>query len=257
MLGPARAPPFGQYPVVGLNSVVREPHELSARADVGSCLGTSFRSVPGHGTYFRGSGTTGVGCLQGQMLGPARAPPFVRCLQGQMLGPTRAPHFGQYPVTRPDSVVREPQELSAMADVWSCSGTSYGWLGFSIGLTYVQLCIVHGEAWFPGKFYPGQQTLLPGKFYPGQQALLPGKFYPGQAWFPGKFYPGQQALFSGKFNPGHGEVQPRSTSIFPGEVPPGSSMSSDAEVTGCSVIRLELGFRGPGYPDCLVRPWLE
>ncbi|GMN48481.1 hypothetical protein TIFTF001_017651 [Ficus carica] len=83
------------------------------------------------------------------------------------------------------------------------------------------------------------------------------------------FYLGQQALFSGKFNPGHGEVllgstsivpgevQPGSRSMVPGEVLPGSSMSSDAEVVGCSVIRLELGFRGPGYPGCFARPWLE
>ncbi|GMN72309.1 hypothetical protein TIFTF001_053536 [Ficus carica] len=109
MLGPARAPPFGQYPVMGPNSVVRENHRR-------------------------------VGCLQGQMLGPARAPPFVStrswdltpwlgnhrsCLQGQMLGLARAPPFGQYPVIGPDSVVRKPQELSARADVGSCSGTSF------------------------------------------------------------------------------------------------------------------------------------
>ncbi|GMN75548.1 hypothetical protein TIFTF001_056704, partial [Ficus carica] len=34
-------------------------------------------------------------------------------------------------------------------------------------------------------------------------------------------------------------------------------MSSDAEVAGCSMIRLELGSRGPGYPGCFARPWLE
>ncbi|GMN71422.1 hypothetical protein TIFTF001_054091 [Ficus carica] len=34
-------------------------------------------------------------------------------------------------------------------------------------------------------------------------------------------------------------------------------MSSDAEVAGCSMIRLELGSRGPGYPCCFARPWLE
>ncbi|GMN75775.1 hypothetical protein TIFTF001_056276 [Ficus carica] len=34
-------------------------------------------------------------------------------------------------------------------------------------------------------------------------------------------------------------------------------MSSDAEVVGCSMIWLELGSRGPGYPGCFARPWLE
>ncbi|GMN71379.1 hypothetical protein TIFTF001_052659 [Ficus carica] len=34
-------------------------------------------------------------------------------------------------------------------------------------------------------------------------------------------------------------------------------MFSDAEVAGCSMIRLELGSRGPGYPGCFARPWLE
>ncbi|GMN71502.1 hypothetical protein TIFTF001_055538 [Ficus carica] len=34
-------------------------------------------------------------------------------------------------------------------------------------------------------------------------------------------------------------------------------MSSDAEVAGCSMIRWELGSRGPGYPGCFARPWLE
>ncbi|GMN48480.1 hypothetical protein TIFTF001_017651, partial [Ficus carica] len=57
MLGPARAPPFGQYPIMGPNSV-----ELSTRVDVGSCSGTSFRSVPSHGTRLRGPGTIGVVC---------------------------------------------------------------------------------------------------------------------------------------------------------------------------------------------------
>ncbi|GMN75621.1 hypothetical protein TIFTF001_056711 [Ficus carica] len=33
-------------------------------------------------------------------------------------------------------------------------------------------------------------------------------------------------------------------------------MTSDAEVAGCSMIQLELGSRGPGYPGCFARPWL-
>ncbi|GMN75218.1 hypothetical protein TIFTF001_056748, partial [Ficus carica] len=61
----------------------------------------------------------------------------------------------------------------------------------------------------------------------------------------GKFYPGQQAWYLGKFYPGHGEVLP------------GTTMPSDAEVAGCSMIRLELGSRGQGYPSCFARPWLE
>ncbi|GMN47902.1 hypothetical protein TIFTF001_017078 [Ficus carica] len=32
---------------------------------------------------------------------------------------------------------------------------------------------------------------------------------------------------------------------------------SDAEVSGCFAIRLELGCRGLGNPGCLARPWLE
>ncbi|GMN71378.1 hypothetical protein TIFTF001_052658 [Ficus carica] len=34
-------------------------------------------------------------------------------------------------------------------------------------------------------------------------------------------------------------------------------MSSDAEVAGCSMIRLELGSRGRGYPGCFARPLLQ
>ncbi|GMN34610.1 hypothetical protein TIFTF001_004779 [Ficus carica] len=150
IMGPARAPPFGQYPVMGPDSVVREPQELSIMADVGL------------------SAMADVGSCSGQMLGSARAPPFgqysvmgpdsmvrepqelsaradvglsamadVGSCSGtsfrSMLGPARAPPFGQYLVMGPDSMVREPQELSARADVGlsaradvgSCSGTSF------------------------------------------------------------------------------------------------------------------------------------
>ncbi|GMN55708.1 hypothetical protein TIFTF001_024833 [Ficus carica] len=88
MLGPARAPPFGQCPVMGPNSVVREPQELG---------------------------------VQGQMLGPARAPPFgqypVMGPDSVMLGPARAPPFGQCSIMRPNSVVREPHELGVQGQM--------------------------------------------------------------------------------------------------------------------------------------------
>ncbi|GMN50978.1 hypothetical protein TIFTF001_020124 [Ficus carica] len=77
ILGPARAPPFGQCSVVGPYFVVREPHEL--------------------------------GGLQGQILSPAWAPPF-----DLILGPDYAPPFDQCPVVGPYSVVREPHELGGL-----------------------------------------------------------------------------------------------------------------------------------------------
>ncbi|GMN61758.1 hypothetical protein TIFTF001_030841 [Ficus carica] len=165
MLGPARAPLFGQCSVTGPDSVVREPQEL------GVCKGRCW-------------------VLLGHLL--------------SMLAPARAPPFGRYPVMGPDSVVREPQELSARADVWSCSGTSYGWLGFSIGLTQVQL-------WSA----PSMGTFLSGLRRGGtvHRRWWSFNIIPGETWFPGKFYPG------------YGEV-PTGSSMVPGEVLPGSRGSA-------------------------------
>ncbi|GMN74728.1 hypothetical protein TIFTF001_053211 [Ficus carica] len=115
-------------------------------------------------------------------------------------------------------------------------------------LGHFQFC----STWVTGKFYLGQQAWYLGKFYPGHGEVLPGStsMVPDGTWgsstrVTGKFYPGQQAWYLGKFYPGHGEVLPVTT------------MSSDAEVAGCSMIRLELGSRGPVYPGCFARPWLE
>ncbi|GMN74365.1 hypothetical protein TIFTF001_055794 [Ficus carica] len=91
--------------------------------------------------------------------------------------------------------------------------------------------------------------MVPGEVLPGSRgsSTLVNKHgtWGSSTRVTGKFYPGQQACYLGKFYPGHGEVLP------------GTTMSSDAEVAGCSMIRLELGSRGPGYPGCFARPWLE
>ncbi|GMN52757.1 hypothetical protein TIFTF001_021891 [Ficus carica] len=116
ILGPARAPFFDQCSIMGPYSVVQEPQELgqgqilswvllghllssvpgrgtllcgprttgvggSARADLGSCSSTSFRSVSGRETLFHGPRTAEVGgsARADLILGPAQAPPFGQC----------------------------------------------------------------------------------------------------------------------------------------------------------------------------------
>ncbi|GMN31140.1 hypothetical protein TIFTF001_044552 [Ficus carica] len=118
---------------------------------------------------------------------------------------------------------------------------SYGWLGFSLELTQVQLWSVsHGNE-------PHFSPVVREPLEFGVWCLRVNKHGTrgSSTWVTGKFYPGQQAWYLGKFYPGHGVVLP------------GTTISSDAEVAGCSMIRLELGSRGPGYPGCFARPWLE
>ncbi|GMN63874.1 hypothetical protein TIFTF001_032963 [Ficus carica] len=43
---------------------------------------------------------------------------LVRCLRGQIVGPVRAPPFGQCPVIRHNSVVRETQEFVYKGRCW-------------------------------------------------------------------------------------------------------------------------------------------
>ncbi|GMN72017.1 hypothetical protein TIFTF001_054181 [Ficus carica] len=253
MLGHARAPPFVKYSVMGPDFVVREPQELFARADVrlfaradiGSCSSTSFRSILGHGTWFRGPETIGVVCkcrfwvllghlfsvstrswdmtpwsgnhrsrLQGQMLGCLQGQ--MSCLQGQILGPARAPPFGQYPVIGPNSVVREPQELSTRADVWLGHLLWLAWIFHWIDPSPTLVGVQHGDL---------SQWSAKGKNSTPEVVVIQHSSRGSSTRVTGKFYPGQQALFPRKFNPGHGEVLPGS-SMVPEEVLPGSRGSS-------------------------------
>ncbi|GMN48600.1 hypothetical protein TIFTF001_017759, partial [Ficus carica] len=78
---------------------------MSAKTESGSCSGTSCQSLFGHGTLLRGSGTTEVGGVLRQIMGPAREPPVGRC-----------------PIIGPCSVVQRPQELGGPnSKVWGPS----------------------------------------------------------------------------------------------------------------------------------------
>ncbi|GMN75007.1 hypothetical protein TIFTF001_054497 [Ficus carica] len=217
-----------------------------------------FWSVPGHGTSLRGSGTTEAGGLLGQMSG----------------GPAQVASYGwlgnlwSLVSAGADFILGPAWALPILVGAWSWdltpwSGNSRSWWyaradvrwsysGCLVRLARVFL-VIHPSPTLVGIPWQGASFLLHGPGTSGVRRLqgqisswvLLGHFQFCSTWVTGKFYPGQQAWYLGKFYPGHGEVLP------------GTTMSSDAEVAGCSMIRLELGSRGPGYPGYFARPWLE
>ncbi|GMN46321.1 hypothetical protein TIFTF001_015498 [Ficus carica] len=184
MLGPVRAPPFGQYPIIGPDSVIREPQKLGVYK--GRCwvllehlLSISTRSwdlTPWSGNH--------RSCLQGQILGPARTPPF-----------------GQYPVMRPNSVVQEPQELSARAD----HGDLFQWSTKGRNSTPEVVVAQHSSrgSMVPGEVLPGSTSIAPEEVLPGLTSMVAGEVLPGSSMVPREVLPGSTSIVSR-------EVQPRS-----------------------------------------------
>ncbi|GMN73015.1 hypothetical protein TIFTF001_055309 [Ficus carica] len=223
ILGPARALPI----LVGALSGDLTPWSgnsrswWSARADVRSLI-----SPPWSGNLW-----SSVSLGADFILGPARALPILVGAWSWDLTPWSGNSRSWW---------------SARADVrWSCSGCLLRLARVFLEIDPSQTLV--GIPWQGASFLlrgPGTSGVRCMQGQISSRVLL-GHFQFCSTWVTGKFYPGQQAWYLGKFYPGHGDVLP------------GTTMSSDAEVAGCSMIRLELGSRGPGYPCCFARPWLE
>ncbi|GMN55561.1 hypothetical protein TIFTF001_024678 [Ficus carica] len=233
MLGHARAPPFGQCPVMGPNSMVREPQELGVCN--GRCwvllehlLSVSTRTwdlTPWSGNH--------MSCLQGQMLGPARAPPFGVVCKGRCL--VLHGHFLWLAWIfhridpSPTLVGAQHRDLSQ----WSAKGRN----------STPEVVVVQ---------HSSRGSMVPGEVLPRSTSMVAGKVLPGSSMVPGEVLPGSTSIVSGEvqsgsrgsstqvnkhcsrgssFYPGHGEVLPGSTSIVPDEeVLPGSTIIVSEEV---------------------------